>query len=167
MQLFTAPEIIPPISAHEPKLFLAGSIEQGKAAEWQREVITALKHLPVTVFNPRRENWDPTWVQDISNLTFSEQVSWELDTLEIADIVFFYFQAQTLSPITLLELGMVTAWAERSQDPLGIIVVCEPGFWRRGNVQILCERHQIRMLDTLEQGTNALFEHCARWGCGH
>ena len=51
----------------------------GRSTEWQHDFTAALSHLPVTVLNPRRENWDKNWVQDISNPQFKEQVDWEMD----------------------------------------------------------------------------------------
>lgn len=168
MNLFTAPDrVIYTGPVEEPKIFLAGSIEQGKAALWQRDTLVELQDLPVTVFNPRREVWDDQMVQDISNPVFKEQVDWELDMLEKADIVFMYFQSETLSPITLLELGVVATWKDMADDPPYVILVCEPGFWRRGNVQIVCERAGIRVLPTLERGVNHLVEVCARFVRGH
>lgn len=168
MLLYTAPEKITSTGrADEPNIFLAGSIEQGKAVEWQQKMIGALSQFPVTVFNPRRASWDESMVQDISNPIFSEQVCWELDQLELSDIVFFYFQAGTLSPITLMELGIVATWVNMAKDPPYVVLVCEDGFWRAGNVQVLCERAGIRILPTLERGLNHLCEVCARNACGH
>lgn len=152
MRSYVAPS---PVS-FEPrlKIFLAGSIEQGKAAEWQSEVIQRLLPFDVAVFNPRRSLWDPDLAQTLDSPVFVEQVNWELDQLQLADIVFFYFQAGTLSPISLLELGL--ALNDRSVD---VIVVCEPGFWRRGNIQLTCARADAKVLDTLDEGATMLLHH--------
>jgi hypothetical protein len=78
-------------------------------------------------------------VQSIDNPQFNKQVNWELDNLSRSDIAFFYFDPKTKSPITLMELGfmlgqsMQGGWYE-------IIVVCPDGFWRQGNVEIMCAR---------------------------
>ena len=65
-----------------PSMFLAGSIEMGRAADWQLQVEQALAHYPVTVLNPRREAWDASWAQDLSNPQFVGQVEWELAAQE-------------------------------------------------------------------------------------
>lgn len=39
-------------------VFLAGSIEMGKAKEWQKEFIEALSDKPIRFLNPRRNDWD-------------------------------------------------------------------------------------------------------------
>lgn len=45
-------------------------------------------------------------VQEASNPQFRQQVEWELNALSVADLIVFYFDPATRSPITLLELGL-------------------------------------------------------------
>lgn len=119
------------------KVFLAGSIEMGTAPDWQSQVVTALAETEgILVLNPRRDDWDSSWEQTIENTQFSDQVNWELDGIEAADLVLFYFAAGTRSPVTLLELGLC-ARGKRA------VVCCPDGFWRKGNVDIVCERSGI------------------------
>lgn len=42
-------------------IFLAGSIEMGKAENWQDKVVRLLKDKEVIIFNPRRDDWDSSW----------------------------------------------------------------------------------------------------------
>ena len=124
-------------------IFLAGSIEQGTAEDWQEKLVEKLKderHL--IIYNPRRENWDPDLEQTMENKTFNEQVVWELDRLERSTIIPMYFQPGTKSPITLLELGLYA-----KSDKL--IVCCPKGFWRKGNVDIVCRENNIEQVDTI------------------
>lgn len=132
-------------------VFLAGSIDMGFAVEWQKMVEDALSHYDdVAIFNPRRDDWDATWVQDISNPNFTEQVEWELDHLERADIAVFYFDPAGPAPITLMELGL------HASDSGKCVVACPPGYWRRGNVQIICKRFGIPMFNSVEELIGAL-----------
>jgi len=124
-------------------IFLAGSIEGDKAANWQNKIIEALSNEEILILNPRRDNWDASWKQEISNHKFKEQVDWELDGLDLADLIVMYFDKQTKSPISLLELGL---YAHRGK----MVVCCPDGFWRKGNVDIVCERFKIPQVDTLE-----------------
>lgn len=114
-------------------IFLAGSIEMGNAEKWQDSFV---KRYPdnVLFLNPRRADWDSTWTQDSDQ--FNEQVNWELDMLEQADIIALYFDPKTQSPISLLELGLHAGHRK-------VIVCCPDGFWRQGNVRIVCERNII------------------------
>lgn len=141
MRLYTAPEPVTP-QPNTHVVFLAGSIEQGAARNWQQDVITAVGHLDCIVLNPRRAAWDATWEQTANNPLFLEQVTWELDGLEMSSIAFFYFQGSTMSPITLAELGKALELYAAGIIS-AVIVVCEPSFWRYGNVDIMCMREGI------------------------
>lgn len=135
-------------SAHKdkPSVFLAGSIEMGVAEDWQAKVAAGLVHLDALLLNPRRSAWDSSWKQSIDNPIFREQVEWELDALDAADIIVMYFVPETKSPITLLELGIHAAAA-----PEKMIVCCPEGFWRKGNVDIVCKRYGVRSVETLDE----------------
>ena len=128
----------------QPSIFLAGSIEMGVAIDWQAAITKELEELPVAILNPRRSDWDSSWTQDISNAQFKEQVDWEMDHLDKVDVIALYLQPGTQSPISLLELGMHAATGK-------LVVCCPPGFWRRGNVQIVCHRYGIPLVETREE----------------
>ena len=133
-----------PVGALKPSLFLAGSIDMGRADDWQNELINQIgKHYSIC-FNPRRENFNPDWPQGIAEEQFNVQVTWEMSMIEKADVVAFYFQPGTNSPITLLELGLVAA-----SKPSAAVVLCPDGFHRAGNVAMVCERYGIRTVDTM------------------
>ncbi len=131
-------------------IFLAGSIEMGKAENWQERVSAALRHVEVLILNPRRTHWNAAWDQSIDNPDFKQQVDWELDALDAADMVIMYFAPETRSPITLLELGI-----HAGRAPGKLVVCCPEGFWRRGNVDIVCRRFGVQQVDSLD----ALIKH--------
>ncbi|KAN0074397.1 hypothetical protein V8E54_008334 [Elaphomyces granulatus] len=133
-----------PTETPKASIFLAGTIEMGKAPPWQREVAETLNDLPIAVFNPRRDDFDPKLKQDKKNEVFAEQVNWEMDYLEKCDLIYLYFHPDTVSPISLLELGL---YAKDKK----LIVCCPEGFWRKGNVDMVCERHGIPLIQTLEE----------------
>ena len=126
-------------------VFLAGSIEMGTAVDWQTTVRDAMSDYDIVVFNPRRDDWDPTWTQSINNPKFKQQVEWEMDAIDMADIVVFYFDPNTKSPITLLELGLCAA------SGVETIVCCPDGYWRKGNVEIVCNRYRMPLVATLDE----------------
>lgn len=125
-------------------IFLAGSIEMGVAEHWQQKVEKALSNLDITIFNPRRDEWDSSWSQSIDNPVFKEQVVWELDHLEKADIIIVYFDKNTKSPISLLEFGL---YAKSGK----LIVYCPDGFWRKGNVDIVSEKYSLKQVDSFDK----------------
>lgn len=118
-------------------VFFAGSIEMGIAEPWQLKLATALRDMDVTVLNPRRDDWDSSWKQTKDNPQFREQVEWELEGQEAADVIALYFDPATHSPISLLELGLF------GKGPGKMVVLCPEGFYRKGNVDIVCERYGI------------------------
>jgi hypothetical protein len=132
------------ITITTPSVFLAGSIEMGKARLWQDELTNHLSDLAITVLNPRRPDWNKEWKQETDFVPFKEQVDWEMDHLELADVISLYFQPGTMSPISLLELGLHAGSGK-------VVVCCPPDFWRRGNVEIVCMRYGLTMVETFEE----------------
>lgn len=124
-------------------IFLAGSIEMGLAENWQEKIQLELANYPVDIYNPRRDDWDSSWEQKISNPNFYEQVTWELDALDKAKFIIMYFDPNTKSPISLLEFGLYATSGK-------LMVVCPEGFWRKGNVDIVCERYFIPQYDNID-----------------
>jgi hypothetical protein len=131
------------------RIFLAGSIEMGAAEDWQTALTDRSEHLNVTFYNPRREEWDSSWTQEQKSPQFNYQVNWELDMLDDADLIFMYFSPGTKSPISLMELG---AYGSSNK----MIVCCPEGFWRRGNVEIFCTRHNIPFFSNLDDAIGGL-----------
>ncbi len=97
----------------------------------------------LVILNPRRDDWDASWEPRADNPRFSEQVNWELDMLDAADIVILYLAPGTTSPISLLELGLCARSGK-------LKVCCPAGFWRRGNVEVVCMRNRIPLFATLD-----------------
>lgn len=69
-----APNNINQRDIHKPSMFLAGSIEMGQAENWQ-DIMTKYFEKDFNIFNPRRDNWDSSWVQSFDNPDFFQQVS--------------------------------------------------------------------------------------------
>jgi len=145
--------VIKPNSENQKKLgksiFLAGSIEMGLAEDWQKKTSDIFKDYNLTFLNPRRDNWDSTLTQEMMNKEFSYQVNWEMDNLNECDVIFMNILPDTKSPITLLELGL-------HADSKKIIVCCPDGFWRKGNVEIVCSRFNIPLYNNFEEAIEKL-----------
>ncbi len=133
-----------PYTKTKHMIFLAGSIEMGKAENWQTRVVEALKNEDVTILNPRRADWDSSWKQTIDDPQFNQQVTWELQALEDATEILMYFDPTTKSPISLLELGLFAKTGK-------LIVCCPEGFWRKGNVDIVCKRYGVFQVPSLDK----------------
>ncbi len=76
--------------------------------------------------------------------------------MEAADVIALFFDPGTKSPISLLELGL---WAKEGGGRDGKLIVCCPaGFWRRGNVQVVCAKFGVQLVETLEELKGAVGE---------
>jgi len=148
-------EILPPtefdfsMKRDGPVIFLAGSIDLGKSEDWQKKVVESLQDLRCVVLNPRRKAWDSSWKQEIGNDKFREQVEWELKGLEQADLIALNFTEDSKAPISLLELGLHAAENK-------MIVCCPDGYWRKGNVEIVCAKFGIELLNDFKDFKNEI-----------
>jgi len=153
MEIIKSPEDTSRLLKGRIKIFLAGSIEMGVAACWQETVATDIENVlkqsnstlspdDFILLNPRREDWDNSWKAVINDPYFNQQVKWELSSLRLADWIIMYFDPSTRSPISLLELGLFA-------NSKKLVVICPDGFWRKGNVDIVCETYNITQCDTL------------------
>ena len=107
-------------------------------------VVSSLSHLPITFVNPHRPDWEFQLDQDISCSPLREQVTWELDMLEASEVIAMYMGPESQAPISLLELGLFARSGK-------MVVACPEGFWRRGNVQVVCARFGVELVDSLEE----------------
>jgi nucleoside 2-deoxyribosyltransferase len=140
--IYRAPEKYP--NDGRKKIFLAGSIEMGNAIEWQEMFEEELKNEDVIILNPRRLDWDSSWEQTMDNPLFVEQVDWELSSLDDSDIIVMFIDPNTKSPITLIELGLHVKSGK-------LVVCCPEGFWKKGNVDITCNKYGAKNVQSIEE----------------
>lgn len=125
-------------------VFLAGSIEMGKAEEWQKKIINDLGDESIIFLNPRRDDWDSSWVQSKTNENFKEQVLWELTHLEAADYIILHLDPNTISPISLIEFGL---YARKGN----LYVYCPEEYWKKGNIDITSEFYDVTQVNSFEE----------------
>lgn len=126
-------------------IFLAGTIDNGKSIDWQLDMEEILKDYNVTLLNPRRDNWNPKATKE----DMIKQINWEMDNLDKCDVIFMNILEDSLSPITLLELGL---YANSSK----MIVTCHEEFWRKINVDVVCGRFNIPIYNEFYEAINVL-----------
>ena len=152
MQIITAPNYETPINANT--LFLGGGISGCRL--WQNDIIemlTPLK-LPVTIFNPRRDDFD------INDPQASEiQIKWEHWHLNMSNIVLFWFPSETLCPITLFEYGKYLVYNTTIKKDIKLIVGCHPDYKRKFDVvyQTKLENPNIKIHTKLTHMVDAIY----------
>ena len=121
------------------------------ASLWQKRLVREFRDYDnVVILNPRRDQWNSKWKQAKSDKNFRQQVKWERFGLEECTTAIMYFEKNTKSPISLYELGRYGRRGYGDEFPLAKMhVICQPGFWRKGNVDIACEDDEIPMYPTL------------------
>ncbi|KAJ5093560.1 hypothetical protein N7456_009421 [Penicillium angulare] len=142
-QIIYAPSNEPPRGIKS--IFLAGSTNRVANYDWREVLSAALSDLPVTIYNPNRADWDSSWREEVSFVPYREQVEWELEKQDIADFVIIYFHPATQASVSLLEFGLC------ARTPGKAIVVCPEGYWKRGNVQIVCGKYGIEMMESFDE----------------
>lgn len=135
------PHVRPPeeFDAADRSLFLAGGISGTR--DWQVDLVALLADLPLSLLNPRRENYpwdDPAAAEG--------QIRWEFRHLRRATAVAFWFPPETLCPIALFELG---GQVRAAHQPL--FVGTDPGYARRLDVsiQLRLARPEVTMVDSV------------------
>ena len=117
-------------------IFLGGSITGSE--DWQEYASEKLAET-FNVLNPRRDSFD------LTDITQSEiQIDWEFEYLRKADIILFWFQGHTLSPITLFELG-----GALERNPV-IYVGCDDMYYRKFDVTYQCSKFGVKVFDDLK-----------------
>jgi len=139
---FESPSNISYRDHNKPSVFLAGSIEQGKAIDWQAASANSFIEKGFVVFNPRRKDWDANWKQEFVDPQMNQQIGWEDNAMNMADHILIFLQPNTLSPISLFEFGKHLTSGK-------VVMVCPTGFWRKANVDFECAKYNVPQFDTI------------------
>ncbi|KAH6609925.1 hypothetical protein Trco_003271 [Trichoderma cornu-damae] len=140
-----------PQSKAQKCVFLAGTTSDTGEPDWRQTLTEALSELPITIYNPQRHDWDSTWREDFSDSRWAEQVEWELEMQDEADVVVLLFHGVSPAPISLLELGLCV----RS----GKAIVCAlEGYPKKGNVEAVCRRYGAKFVSSEQDLRDAVVE---------
>ena len=134
------------------KIFLAGTIDNGASVDWQTKTVNHIHERlgnDVHIYNPRNSDWNPELLPELSVPEFRKQVQWEYRGLCLADEIIMCFLPNSKSPITLMELG----WFASSGK---ISVICPKDFYRKGNVDFICEVEGIPQYNTIEDAVRMI-----------
>jgi len=157
MRLVKADEPLDNIFDDRMSVFLGGGM-----TDWRAKTIEYLKDTEVTVVDPTWVDWDSSWTATMSNAHFRERVEWELEAQEICDMKVFCFEESTKAPVSMLELGLstlfdATDWAKTT------LVYCDEGFWKKGNIDIVCWKFGMQSVGSLEELMEELKDQADKW----
>ncbi len=127
-----------------PSVYLSGPVEPGRSESWQLKMIRHLEHLPVTIFDPRGDHLDAMQEAGLEDVNSAAQIRWQNENLERADVVAAYFGPNSAPSSAFLEVGL-TATTNK------LIIGCPPSFQLFGRLKIVCEHHNVLLVDTFEE----------------
>jgi len=150
MKEIQCPNIFGKSEVGKISFFVAGGISN--CPEWQKELISLLEDEPnLILVNPRRAGFDMD-----NTVLHEEQIKWEHDHLRRVDGHLFWFPSETLCPITLFELGVVSS----GKKPL--VVGTHPDYQRKRDIrwQMLLARPDANIVHSLEDLANQIRSWC-------
>lgn len=136
----------------EVSLFLAGGITN--CPLWQNEMVELLKDLDIVVFNPRRKDFpigDP-------NAAY-EQIKWEFEFLDRADMILFWFARGSLNPIVLFEYGKWLMNLRNKTNYKPIFVGIDPEYERKQDVELQTRFENGHIFSRIKYSLEALANH--------
>ena len=141
--IYTSNDKLPIIEKENKSIFLAGSIDCNMPSNWRRRAIAKLSHYDY-LFDPTNTNHD-----NLDDQEMKEHIGWELNALLIANKILLNFMANTLSPISLVELGLYVTTNK-------LIVVCPKEFYKSRYVYTLCKKYNTPFFYKIEEALNIL-----------
>lgn len=118
-------------------VFLPSSI----GLEINRFVESELSDLDIAIYSSWPDDDQAAWEPRHDDTFFRQQVIWELNAGRQADLIILCFPPGVKTPISLMELGL---FAEEDK----LCVLSPVGYWRKGNVDIVCQMYGIPLFDS-------------------
>ncbi|CAL2079659.1 nucleoside 2-deoxyribosyltransferase domain-containing protein [Tenacibaculum sp. 190524A05c] len=138
MRVFTAKDKLPVKNEDETFCFLAGSIDFKESTSWRDTIIKGSSKNTI-FFDPTREDHDT-----LDNQEMVCHIHWELEALELADMIILNFLPEAKSPISLVEFGLYM----KSNK---LIVVCPKEFYQYRYVSTICDRYNTSIYHNLQE----------------
>ena len=128
-------------------IFLAGSIDNSKN-NWRNYQMKKFKYY--SYFDPTNYNFS-----SLNNQEMINHINWEFTAMEKADIILLNLLPNSLSPISLVELGLYVSSKK-------IIIVCPKEFYKSTYVYALCKKYNSIIFEKLEEVTEEIFENITK-----
>lgn len=133
-------------------VFLSGSVA---GDDWRAALMKKLEDKEIIFLDPRSDDYDSLKKTE-QDPKFREQVTWEQDGMENANVIVMYFNRNSVASISLLEFGLFARSGR-------MIVRCPQGYKHKGYVDVLCERFGVQQVSTLEEIVDAILEQYSKY----
>lgn len=135
--VITSKDKLPVKNQDETFCFLAGSIDFKESTSW-RDLVVSGNSKNTIFFDPTREDHDT-----LGNQEMMSHIQWELEALELADMIILNFLPEAKSPISLVEFGLYL----KSNK---LIVVCPKEFYQYRYVSAICDKYNTPIYHNLQ-----------------
>ncbi|CAM1372061.1 nucleoside 2-deoxyribosyltransferase domain-containing protein [Tenacibaculum xiamenense] len=133
-----------PLQANSKKLvFLAGSMCIDKEDDWRKNVIKNFANV-FDFIDPTNENHNL-----LNDSQMEHHINWELEGLELSDIILMNLLPESKSPISMVELGLYA----RSNK---LIICCPENFYQYRYIKTLAKKYNVALFTELEKGIQHL-----------
>ncbi|MDG1333826.1 MAG: nucleoside 2-deoxyribosyltransferase domain-containing protein [Crocinitomicaceae bacterium] len=139
--IFRPPNDISQIPQDRASVFLAGSMATTRKNNW-RQTATRTFQAAYHFFdptNPRHNN--------LNDEEMRNHIKWELEAMKLSDIIILNFLPDSLSPISLVEIGMYISSNK-------LVVVCPKEFYKWRYIDTLCNEYNTPIFNQLEDVLN-------------
>ncbi len=136
--IFTSEQKLPKRKSADHYTFLAGSIDYKLITNWRKQVINILGK-DNNFFDPTNKNHDTLSKKEMKN-----HIEWELGALLLSDKIILNLLPHSLSPISLVELGLYV-------DSGKLIVICPKEFYKSEYVYTLCQKYNTPVFEDITQ----------------
>lgn len=138
--IYTSDNLLPVKEGNKEYLFLAGSMDLERGSTWRSFLIMKLSDNENFHFlDPTNKNHDI-----LTDGEMEAHVGWELQAMKMSDRIVLNFLTDSLSPISLIELGMYVASNK-------MVVVCPLEFYKRKYIETLCNTYQTPIVSSLDE----------------
>lgn len=149
-QGFHEPRIKPSrTSRHAPVISLTGPISSKRERCWQLPVAEDLRARGFQVRTPLEKRWLSEWLEHTGEPVFQRNVASNFQDLDESDEILMHFTEDSLAPTSLLQFGRYVHSGK-------LTVSCERGFWRRGNLEIMCGLYGVPLFESQRDGVEHL-----------
>lgn len=140
--MYTSNDKLPINKRNQRSIFLAGSMDHKQEGSW-RDTISA-EFGAYSIFDPTNNNHD-----HLNTKEMKRHINWELDALQLSDMILLNFLPNAQSPISLVELGMYI----RSNK---LIVICPQEFYKSNYVHTLCKKYNTPIFNNITEAKTLL-----------
>lgn len=135
-----------PIQKHF-SVFLGGRFSSDQTNDFREVIEQKLSDSDGVILTASNQQ---DWVGSISepciegDNQFTRHVVWGFLAQEEADMVVLYFDSESNSPTTMLELGLAVQYPDK------IIVFCSDDFEQKATVDIVCKYNRIKQVHSID-----------------